>query len=128
MTSSKFGWADRIAAVLLLLCALVALISFIAGIQKFAVLSPAMRMAETWRLFGLIVFVGLFVLLAFWPRHYAGIWELVIFHKVVIAIASLAIQSGAQRMVIIDVLIALFVIIAYFLTRGYSAWAALRRH
>ena len=38
-------------------------------------------MVETWRLLGFGTFAGLFALLAYRPRYYAGVWELAIANK-----------------------------------------------
>ena len=38
----------------------------------------ATKVVETWRMYGLVVFTGLFVLLMLRPHHYRGVWELVI--------------------------------------------------
>lgn len=42
----------------------------------------ATKVVETWRMYGPVVFTGLFVLLVLRPRHYPGMWELVIASKV----------------------------------------------
>jgi hypothetical protein len=63
------------------LAAVGAFFSFITSIGNVAAASPATQVVEIWRMYGFIVFTGLYVLLAFWPRHYAGIWELAILDK-----------------------------------------------
>jgi hypothetical protein len=56
----------------------------------------ATRAVETWRLLGLALFTGLFVLLAYRPRHYAGVWELVIANKIALAGFGIAYGTGIK--------------------------------
>ena len=67
--------------VLMLLAAFGALSAFLGSIGTATAAGSDTVVAETWRMYGFAVFAGLFVLLALRPRHYAGVWELVIFHK-----------------------------------------------
>ena len=46
-------------------------------------------MVETWRAYGLVVFAGLFALLAWNPLGHRGLWELVIAHKVALTVTAL---------------------------------------
>lgn len=71
---------DRAAMALMLLAALGALVAF-AGSVGTATAAGSETVVEAWRTYGFLVFAGLFVLLALRPRHYTGVWELVIFHK-----------------------------------------------
>ena len=50
--------------------------------------SGPLQVAETWRLAGLPVFAGLFVILAVEPRRTAGLWELVIVNKLALVAAG----------------------------------------
>ena len=54
-----------------------------AGTALLAVLDAdgATKVVETWRMYGLVVFTGLFVLLMLRSHHYRGVWELVIASK-----------------------------------------------
>jgi hypothetical protein len=57
------------------------------------------------------------------------VWELAIFHKVALTISALTIISGAAgagTIIVADGLVAIFLILSYMLSRGYSAWATLR--
>lgn len=80
-TTTIATWRDRTATGLMLLAAVGAFFSFITSIGNVAAASPATQVIEIWRIYGFIVFTGLYALLAFWPRHYAGIWELAILDK-----------------------------------------------
>jgi hypothetical protein len=132
-TTSSVGNAslvrDRIAMALLLLSAAGALVSFLGSIGAAVTASSETQVVEIWRAYGYLVFAGLFVLLAFWPRRFPGVWELAIFHKVALTISALTIISGAAdagTIVVADGLVAIFLIVSYVLTRGYAAWARLR--
>ena len=132
-TTSSVGNAslvrDRIAMALLLLSAAGALVSFLGSIGAAVTASSETQVVEIWRAYGYLVFAGLFVLLAFWPRRFPGVWELAIFHKVALTISALTIISGAAdagTIVVADGLVAIFLIVSYVLSRGYAAWARLR--
>jgi hypothetical protein len=120
---------ERIAMALLLLSAAGALVSFLGSIGPALTASSDTQVVEIWRAYGYLVFAGLFVLLAFWPRRFPGVWELAIFHKVALTISALTIISGAAgagTIIVADGLVAIFLILSYMLSRGYSAWATLR--
>jgi hypothetical protein len=122
---------DQIAKVLLLLCALGAFISFFLNIENVAAVDSATKVVEIWRLYGFLVFTGLFVLLAIYPRRYAGVWELVILHKAAVSITiPLLIKNitpDIQSIAITDGVLVILVLMAYILTKGYSAWGALHK-
>ena len=124
------SWRDRIAVLLLLLAALGALYAFVTSIGNVTAAGPATKVVEAWRAYGFVVFTGLFVLLAVRPRHYAGVWELVIFHKVAMAITAASLTgtgaAGAQSVALVDGVLAVMTITAYVLARGYTAWERLR--
>jgi hypothetical protein len=124
------SWRDRIAALLLILAALGALLAFVTSIGNVTAAEPATKVVQTWRMYGFLVFTGLFVFLAVWPRHYAGVWELVIFHKAAMAVNAAILAGagavGAQSVAIIDGVLAIMTITAYVLARGYTAWERLR--
>jgi hypothetical protein len=88
---------DRIAVALLLLSAAGALVSFLGSIGPAISASSETQVVEIWRAYGYVVFAGLFVLLAFWPRRFPGMWELATFHKVALTISALTIISGAAE-------------------------------
>ena len=106
---------------------LAALGAFTAFVSAFTVVNSATAetiWVETWRLFGFLVFTGMFVLLALRPRNSAGVWELAFFHKAAMAISVLFL-SGAKEAVMagtIDGVLAILIAIAYLCTRGWTAW------
>ena len=104
-----------------------AFISFLSGIGESVAASPATQVVEIWRTYGFGLFSGLFLLLAFFPRRYPGIWELAILNK-----AALAFTGGfllghdikdASTILFFDGTLALIIALAYILARGYSGWA-----
>lgn len=124
-------WRDRLATALLMLCALGALASAVGAIGTVAAASPATQIVETWRLFGFVVFTGLFGLLAWRPRHYAGVWELVIAHKAGMALIGAVLvgrgAADAPTIALVDGTLALILVAAYVLAKGYTSWARLRQ-
>lgn len=74
-TRTVATWHDWVATGLMLLAAIGACTSFVTSITSVATASPATQVVEIWRMYGFVVFTGLYVLLAFWPRRYPGIWE-----------------------------------------------------
>ncbi len=121
---------DRVAMILMLLAAVGALLAFVGAIGPTVSASPGTQVVETWRLYGYLVFAGLFTLLALWPRDYPGVWELVIFHKAAITLTAATLLGGetaeAATVAVVDGIIAAVTIAAYLLARGYAGWGKLR--
>ncbi len=119
---------DRIATGLLLLAALGAGYACIAAIGAATTASPATQQVEWWRVFGLLMFTGIFVLLAFWPRRHPGLWELVILNKAALTIVeALLIRNSATNAMsaaVADGILTIVLIAAYILSRGYTSWSA----
>ena len=116
---------DRAARIILGVCATGALIATAATIGVVADADGATQVAETWRLAGLPVFAGLFVILARMPRRIAGLWELVIANKVALVVAGATYLSGADGatdFVFVDGVLAGLLIAAYVLAKGWTAW------
>jgi hypothetical protein len=123
-------WRDRVATGLMLLAAIGAFISFVTSISSVATASPATQVVEIWRMYGFVVFTGLYVLLAFWPRRYPGIWELTILDKAALGITGLVLLgrgvADAQTILIFDGSLAVITFVAYLLAKGYTGWSRLR--
>lgn len=124
------SWRDRVARSILLLAALGALISFLASLPEIVTGFSNAQVVDIWRLYGFVVFTGLFGLLAFRPRHYPGLWELTIGHKIAVALtAALLIGSpdaSAGAVALIDGVLAGMLVLAYLVAQGYRAWAQAR--
>lgn len=120
----------RLATAILVLAALGAVVSFVVTALSIRSADPETLVVESWQLFGFLVFAGIFLLLAYRPNQYPGIWELVIFHKAAIAVFLFGVGSdtvSAMSVVIIDGMLAIALIGAYLLVRGYRNWNQLRR-
>jgi hypothetical protein len=120
---------DRIAQALLVLAAIGALTAVVDAAAAVADAGPATRMVETWRMLGFSVFVGIFLLLAYRPRVYAGIWELAILNKLALTVTALSYGPatvGARTALLADGAITLMLVAAYALSRGWKAWSAAR--
>lgn len=120
---------DRIATGLMLVSALGALYALISAIGAVQTAGPATQQVETWRLFGFLMFAGVFVLLGLWPRRLPGLWELTIASKVGLTVAEALLignnAAGAQFAAIADGILSALLIAAYLLSRGYTAWRPL---
>jgi hypothetical protein len=117
--------------VLLVLAAIGAAFSFVGAFAAVSDAGTATRLVEIWRMLGFFVFSGLFLLLAWRPRVYAGVWELVIVNKAALAIAGLTLGSsfgGALTAAAVDGALALVLVAAYVLSKGYLAWGVARRN
>lgn len=117
-------WQDRLGRGLMWLAALGALSAFVSAIAAANAATSATIWVETWRLFGFLVFTGMFVLLAVRPRNAAGVWELAFVHKAAMAISAV-ILSGAKDAAMagsIDGVLAVLIAVAYVCTRGWTAW------
>ena len=77
---------DRIGRGLMVLSAISAVGAFGVGLAAVRTAAPQTLWLDTWRTLGFIVFAGLFALLAWRPRSYAGVWELVILNKAALSL------------------------------------------
>ena len=104
-----------------------------AGTALLSVLDAgsASKVAETWRLCGLVVFTGLFLLLALHPHHYRGVWELVIASKLALVVAAAGYAAhggitGTGTIIGWDGGLTIALIAAYICCRGWTATPHLR--
>ena len=75
--------------------------------------------------FGFAAFAGLFALLAWRPRGYPGVFEIVIANKAALAILGitvLASADGASEFVVFDGGLSIALVAAYVLVDGWTAW------
>jgi hypothetical protein len=111
----------------MLVSALGALYAFFTAIGAVQAAGPATQQVETWRMFGFLMFAGVFVLLGVWPRRLPGLWELTIANKVGLTIVEVALIGnqavGAQFTAVSDGILSVFLIAAFLLSRGYTAWS-----
>ncbi|HLJ33300.1 MAG TPA: hypothetical protein VKU38_06610 [Ktedonobacteraceae bacterium] len=115
----------------MLLAAAGALVSFMGSVNVVAIAGPTTQVVEIWRMYGFVVFTGIYVLLAFWPRHYPGIWELAILDKAALAVTGLVLLGrgveDAGTILIFDGSLAVMTIAAYILVKGYTSWSKMFR-
>jgi hypothetical protein len=121
-------WCRRLASGLLTLAAISALGSAVGGITDLVAADPPVKVLEAWRAYGLVVFAGLFALLALRPWAMQGIWELAIFHKAALTLTALTWWSAeppvadAASVVTVDGALTVLLVAAYLLTRAWTAW------
>lgn len=122
----KSSSREQIATYLMLVAALGALYAFVTNIAIAAASSPQTQQVEWWRVFGFLMFAGLFVMLAFWPRRYPGLWELLILDKAALTVVEITlIGNNAADAVITaesDAILTILLVVAYVLSRGYRSW------
>ncbi|MGW5386477.1 hypothetical protein [Nocardia sp. NPDC003963] len=88
-----------------------------------------MKVVETWRAYGYVVFAGLFVLLTLRPNDYRGVWELVILHKVALTVTALVYSrngavEGAGAILAWDGGLSVVLLVTYPLCRGWVSVSA----
>jgi len=117
-------WQDLLGRGLMWLAALGAFAAFASAFAGISSAAPETLWVETWRLFGFLVFTGMFVLVALRPRRSAGVWELAFFHKAAMGVSALFLPGadGAAQAGAIDAVLAAIILAAYILTRGWLAW------
>jgi hypothetical protein len=71
------------------------------------------------------MFAGVFILLGVWPRRLPGLWELTIANKVGLTVAEVLLARNdatcAWSAAIADAILCALLIVAYLLSRGYTA-------
>ncbi|MGH3293622.1 MAG: hypothetical protein ACRDP7_17625 [Trebonia sp.] len=92
----------------------------------------ATKVVETWRLYGLVVFVGLFALLMLRPHHYRGVWEITIASKLAMTVTAIGYAAhggiaGTGPIIGWDGGLTALLITAYVCCRGWTAAPRLRR-
>ena len=99
----------------------------------FESFAPERINVEAWRMFGFLVFAGLFTLLGLFPRRRTGVWELVFLHKAGVAVflayvvkagaaANVSLVDSANSIILVDTILAATTFFCYLLTQGWRAW------
>ncbi|MEU4369932.1 hypothetical protein [Micromonospora chersina] len=125
-TTDGGGARDRIGRVLLWLAAIGAVAAALGAYGAVADAEPAVKVVETWRAYGFVVFAGLFALLAVRPRGHRAVWALVIFHKVAMTMTALAYSrdaaiEGTGTVLVFDGALSVLLVLALVLRRGWVA-------
>lgn len=116
----------RAAQALLWLAAVAAAVAAIMALASLGAANDDIKVVQTWRAYGLVVFAGLFALLALYPHAYRGVWELVLFHKLALTLTALAYLAqggipGTSTIIVSDGILVAVLVAAYVLCRGWSA-------
>ncbi|MGW4292089.1 hypothetical protein ACWEH1_03405 [Micromonospora chersina] len=125
-TTDGGGVRDRIGRSLLWLAAIGAVAAALGAYGAVADAEPAVKVVETWRAYGFVVFAGLFALLAVRPRGHRAVWALVIFHKVAMTMTALAYSrdaaiEGTGTVLVFDGALSVLLVLALVLCRGWVA-------
>lgn len=115
----------RAARVLMAVAAVAAGAAAVFAVAGLGAANPETVVVETWRAYGLVVFAGLFALLAWRPVGYRGVWELVIAHKLALTITALVLGPGAAgtgEVIVWDGALSVLLLVAYLSCRGWRSW------
>lgn len=131
-SSTRVFQRERIGKALLWIAVVGASGAAMAAISTVLDADGVTKIAETWRLYGLVVFAGLFALLALRPLHYRGVWELALFNKLALTVTALAYAAhggitGTGSIIAWDGGLSLVLIAAYVCCRGWTAGPRLGR-
>lgn len=124
---------DRLARILMITLGIASVGAFATPALTFQSFAPDRINIETWRMFGFLVFAGLFTLLGLFPRRMTGIWELVFFHKAGVAVflayfvkpdaaANVTFVDSTGNIILVDMVLAGTTFFCYLLTNGWRAW------
>jgi hypothetical protein len=132
MTESKYTPREHaptrewLANILMLVAAVAAFYAFITGIGVALASGPDTQQVQWWRVLGYLMFTGLFILLAYWPRRYPGLWELLIADKALLTIVEIFLirnhAADAVTTAEADGILTVILVASYLLSRGYSSW------
>lgn len=125
---------DRIARILMITLGIASVGAFANAALEFNAIAPDRVNVETWRMFGYLVFAGLFTLLGLFPRRMTGIWELALFHKIGVAVflayfvkaetaTGAYFADGAANIILVDAILAATTFVSYLLAQGWRAWS-----
>ncbi len=123
---SRTAGRERVGRALVWLAALGAAVSAVVVLAEASGAEDSMRVLQVWRGYGLVVFAGLFCVLASWPRRCPGSWELVIVNKLALAITGAALMAqdvpDAEMLALGDGVLCVVLVAAYVCCRGRTAW------
>ena len=126
LISSNTSARDWIAVVVMILAALGAFYAFVTAVGTAVQAGPATQQVEWWRALGFMMFTAIFVLLAFWPRRYPFLWELVILNKTILTVVEVYLArssvENAASAAAADAILVVLLVAAYLLSRGYQSW------
>lgn len=108
----------------MVLASLGAIGAFASSVGAVRAASPETVWVETWRMFGFLVFAGMFALVALRPRLSAGVWELAFLHKLAMAVSALSLSGArdAEGAGAVDAMLVVLIAVAYYCTRAWSSW------
>ncbi|MGA8116890.1 MAG: hypothetical protein WCA46_24915 [Actinocatenispora sp.] len=87
---------------------------------------PDTRLAQTWWLYGLLVFAALFVLLAVFPLRMRGLWEIVLLNKLALTVTATGYlvtggATGSGTVAASDGALLVILLAAYLCVGGWRA-------
>jgi hypothetical protein len=120
---TRADWRDLVGRLLLSLCAVSTLAAFAGGLAETADAPDDWVITQFWRTAGYLVFTGLWAMLAWSPRGYRGVWELVLLHKGLVAGFALTSDApDASLTVAVDGGLVVATLVAWWLCRGWLSW------
>ncbi len=115
---------DRIGRILFALLSASTLVAFADGIGIARAADPDTFFMQWWRTLAYLVFAAIFALLAARPRSTPGMFEIVLFQKVVITVIGYLniTVAEAPRDASVDLYLVLVMVPAWILCRGWVSW------
>lgn len=115
---------DRVARILYLILALSTLSVFVLqGLPEALGAGPDTLRVQWWRTLAYLVFAAVLVLLAARPRSLPGLWEAVVVQKAGIAIIGFVNGTAAEAYRSpVDLGVAIVMVVAWILSRGWMSW------
>lgn len=130
--SRASGGRITAARVLMWLASASAVVAAIGAVPAVLAADSGQLMAETWRMYGFLVFAALFALLAYRPLGYRWLWEIVIVNKLLLAVTAAGFVTGvvgpgdvvgAVEAAVADGVLVVLLVVSYVLCRGWRARA-----
>ena len=119
----------RVGRALLAVSAMVALLAAVCALVALPGAAKETVLIDAWRAFGLVVFGGLFALVARDPTGYPGVLELAIAHKLALTTAASIWRDAPDAVLVIaaDGALTAVLLVAYVVLRADRAWRLVAR-
>ena len=117
-------WKLRCGRILMLAAGIGAVGAAMSGLASMDAVTSDRLWIELWRNLGFLVFAGLFGLVAWKPAETPVVWEILFLHKAGLAVAAAILPAvpEAHDAGVVDLGLAIMIVTAWVLTRGWKSW------
>jgi hypothetical protein len=127
LLSSRTGTVDAVGRWLLRVAAVTAVVAAVASLSSVRQAGTQTVVVEVWRLYGLVAFAGLFLILSARPRGNRVLWAVTLGSKALLAMTGIALLlhtpgnaiPGAGDLALSDGMLALVLVAAFWCCRGW---------